>query len=30
MELRFEHLVKDFSGTIAVNDLTLTAADGKT
>ena len=29
MELRFEHLVKDFSGTIAVNDLTLTAADGK-
>ena len=29
MELRFEHLVKDFSGTVAVNDISFTAADGK-
>ena len=29
MELRFENLVKDFSGTIAVNNLSLTVPDGK-
>ena len=29
MELRFENLTKDFSGTIAVNDLSLTVPDGK-
>lgn len=29
MELRFEHLVKDFSGVKAVNDITLTIKDGK-
>ena len=29
MELRLEHLVKDFSGTKAVNDVSITIQDGK-
>ena len=29
MELRLEHLVKDFSGTKAVNDVSFTIQDGK-
>lgn len=29
MQLRLEHLVKDFSGTLAVDDVNLTIADGK-
>ena len=29
MELRLEHLVKDFSGTKAVNDVSITIQDGR-
>lgn len=29
MELRLEHLVKDFSETKAVNDVSITIQDGK-